>query len=238
MVPGLPSGTAVKIFSIAPRPFGVMAKAMKTERPDYRLAISYALRGRAGIDAVFALDDRLADIVRRASDPLVGQMRLTWWREALEALDRAAPPAEPILRALAEHAVPFGVSGATLAAITDGWEALLEEPFGSNAIERHSVRGAALFTVLGQISGANDSPIIEAGRGWALADLAEHLGDAKAREETATMARRYIDSARGYRWSRAGRAIGALTLLTQQALDDVTPAARIGRLLWHRLTGR
>lgn len=215
-----------------------MAKAMRTERPDTQLAISYALRGRDGIASLFGLDERLADIVRRASDPLVGQMRLTWWREALEALDRGAPPAEPILRALAEHALPCGATGAALAEITDGWEALLEEPFGHDAIERHSVRGAVLFAALGQITGAADDPIVEAGRGWALADLAGHLGDAGRRDEAATMARRHLAVARDHRWSRAGRTIGALALLAQQELDGVSPATRIGRLLWLRLTGR
>lgn len=211
---------------------------MRTERPDTQLAISYALRGRDGIAALFTLDDHLATIVRRANDPLVGQMRLTWWREALEALDTAEPPAEPILRALAEHALPYGVRGAALAMITDGWEALLEEPFDGAAIERHSVRGVALFAALRQITAAADGPIAEAGRGWALADLAGHLGDAGRREEAGTMARRHLAGARDHRWSRAGRTIGALALLAQQELDSASPATRIGRLLWFRLTGR
>lgn len=211
---------------------------MPAQRPDTELAISYALRGRAGVAALFALDDRLADIVRRASDPLIGQMRLTWWREALEALDRAAPPAEPILRALAEHALPLGMSGGALAAITDGWEALLEEPFGGDAIERHGTRGAALFAALAKIIGTSDGPIAEAGRGWALADLAAHLGNVGDREEAAGRARRHLAVARAHRWNRAGRTIGALALLAEQELEGAPPARRVARLLWHRLSGR
>jgi len=215
-----------------------MEGAMPAQRPDIQLAISYALRGRDGVAALFTLDDRLADIVRRASDPLVGQMRLTWWREALEALDRTAPPAEPILRALAEHALPFGVRGVALAEITDGWEALLEEPFGGDAIERHSARGVALFTALAEIIGTSGGPIADAGRGWALADLAMHLGSADHRDEAAERARRYLAVARAHRWNRAGRTIGALALLAEQELEGAAPAARISRLLWHRLSGR
>jgi len=211
---------------------------MRSERPDYQLALGYAQRGHAGAAALFALDDRLADIVRRTSDPLVGQMRLIWWREALEALDRAPPPAEPILRALAEHVLPSGVRGAALATATDGWEALLEEPFGDDAIARHGQRGAALFEALGAVIGAGDTTVAEAGRGWALADLAEHLGDAALRNRAAAMARPHLDAARAHYWSRAGRAIGALVLLAQQDLEGTRPAARVGRLLWHRLTGR
>ena len=211
---------------------------MKSDRPDIQLAMSYALRGRAGMAALLDLDDRLAEIVRRASDPLVGQMRLTWWREALEALDYAPPPAEPILRALAEHVLPCGVTGTALAAITDGWEALLEEPFGDDALARHAVRGAALFEAMAMVTGTVDAPAAEAGRGWALADLAQHLGDAELGARAAALARPHLDAARAHRCSRAGRAIGALALLARQDLDGSAPATRLARLLRHRLTGR
>lgn len=211
---------------------------MRSERPDTQLAISYAKRGRAGIAALLDLDERLSGIVRQASDPLIGQMRLTWWREALEALDRAPPPAEPILRALAEHVLPCGVTGAALATITDGWEALLEEPFGDEAIARHAVRGAALFEALALVTDAADAPAAEAGCGWALADLAQHCGDSMLSDRAAALARSHLAVARAHRWSRTGRAIGALALLARQDLDDGAPAMRLARLLRHRLTGR
>jgi phytoene synthase len=211
---------------------------MRSEKPDIQLAISYARRGREGIAALLDLDDRLAQIVRRASDPLVGQMRLTWWREALEALDRAPPPAEPILRALAEHVLPCGVTGTALAAVTEGWEALLEEPFGDEAMARHAVRGAALFEAMAVVTGAADTSAAEAGRGWALADLALHLGDAGLGARVEALARPHLAAARTHRWSRAGRAIGALALLARQDLDRAGPVTRILRLLRHRLTGR
>ena len=211
---------------------------MNADRPDTQLAISYALRGRDGIVALLALDDRLAEIVAKASDPLVGQMRLTWWREAVEALDRAPPPAEPILRGLAEHVLPRGITGASLAAIVDGWEALLETPLSDDAIERHGVGGAALFTALAAVTDARDPMIGEAGSGWALAALARHLGDPALSACIAATAQKHLDAAFARRWSRAGRAIGALTLLARLDLDDVAPLLRIGRLLRYRLTGR
>lgn len=211
---------------------------MRADRPDTQLAISYALRGRDGVVALFALDDRLAEIVAKASDPLIGQMRLTWWREAAEALDRAPPPAEPILRGLAEQALPRGVSGASLAAVIDGWEALLETPLSDDAIERHGMRGEALFTALAAVMDARDPMVGEAGSGWALADLARHLGDPAQSVRIATTARRHLDAAFARRWTRAGRAIGALALLARLDLDDAAPVLRIGRLLRYRLTGR
>jgi len=211
---------------------------MKTERPDYQLAIGYAQRGRAGIAALFALDDRLAGIVRRASDPLVGQMRLTWWREALEALGHTPPPAEPILQAIADDVVPAGVDPSTLAGMTDGWEALLEEPFSDEAIVRHGVRGAALFEALATVTGAADDDIADAGRGWALADLAVHLTDPGQRDHAAALARPFLQHVLDHRWSRAGRMLGALTLMAQMDLDGTAPTIRVARLLRLRLTGR
>lgn len=215
-----------------------MAAAMISERPDIQLAINYARTGRAGATALFALDARLSEIVRRNSDPLVGQMRLTWWRDAIEALDRVPPPAEPVLRALAEHVLPSGTQGSALAEITTGWEALLEEPFGDEAIMRHGVRGATLFRALAAVTGAHDKAIADAGHGWALADLASHLGDPVMAGRAAALARPHLQAAFTQRWSRSGRMIGALALIARQDLDESRPSARIGRLMWHRLTGR
>ena len=67
------------------------------------LALSYAAETvRPGVAALFSLDDTLGQILRTTREPLVGQMRLTWWHEALRALDGAPPPAQPVLQALAD----------------------------------------------------------------------------------------------------------------------------------------
>src|SRR5579875_4070004 len=107
---------------------------VSSDHPERELALSYAVVGRTAAAAVFALDDRLADGVRAARDPLIGQMRLTWWYDALTALDTAPPPAEPVLQALAREALPVGVSGMALAAIIEGWEALLDQPLDEAAV--------------------------------------------------------------------------------------------------------
>ncbi|RZM37470.1 MAG: hypothetical protein EOP67_01085 [Sphingomonas sp.] len=67
---------------------------------------------RPPIETLFALDSRLAGIVRATREPMVGQMRLTWWHEALTKLDREPAPAEPLLRDVQRHLLPAGVSGA------------------------------------------------------------------------------------------------------------------------------
>jgi len=36
---------------------------------------------RPAFDALFSLDDALADVVARSSEPMLGAIKLAWWRE-------------------------------------------------------------------------------------------------------------------------------------------------------------
>lgn len=212
--------------------------------PERALALGYApAAARAGLAALFALDERLAAILRTTREPLVGQMRLTWWHEALAALDHAPPPAEPVLTALA-HTVIVRVPGATLARLVEGWEALLDVPLDEAALETHAAaRGAGLFNAAATLLGvAPDVMIARAGEGWALADLAHHLSDVALADRARTLAHARLSADDRTRWPVAVRALGALARLARL---DLAPAprpvghpARAARLLWHRLSGR
>lgn len=128
--------------------------------------------------ALLALDAQLAEIVRTTTTPLVGQMRLAWWDEALRALDTAPAPAQPVLRALQAEVLPRAVSGAALAAMIDGWEGLLTaEELGEESLALYAdARGAGLFAAMAQLADIG-STSAAAGRCWALADLAAHVTD-------------------------------------------------------------
>lgn len=210
------------------------------------LAISYALaERRAALAALLDLDVTLGGIVRAARDPLVGQMRLTWWFDALGALDTAPPPAQPVLQALAAEVLTRGVSSAALAGMIDGWEALLDaDTLGDERLDVFArARGATLFVLAGRVLGASDGdPLATAGAGWALSDLARHLSDSQAATRSRELARAALNSALALRWSRASRALGALAHLARMDLADVPspPGApsRVARLAWHRLSGR
>lgn len=209
--------------------------------PEEELALSYAPAGaRGAMSALLALDRKLGSILRRAREPLLTQMRLTWWFEALERLDREPPPAEPVLRALAADVLPRGVAGAALAAMIDGWEAIGgEEPLGEAALEAFARgRGALLFEAMAAVCGADDAQAGTAGEGWALADLAGNLSDAGAGALARGMAAARLAEGMGSRWSRAGRGIGALALAARMELEGGSAPKRVGRLFWHRMTGR
>lgn len=215
---------------------------MSTADTERALALSYAVSGREAATAIFRLDDRLADILRATREPLVGQMRLTWWREALGKLDAAPPPAEHVLQALATTVLPRGVSGERLSMIVGGWESLLEQPLVDDALERYAARGSALFGATGTVIGAVADPLEIAGRGWALADLSRHLGSDQTASRARELALPLLERALNRKWSRNGRALGALAHLARLDLvrDSRRPGAphRVWRMLRHRLTGR
>ncbi len=211
--------------------------------PERALVLTYAPTACAAraLAALLALDDRLAETVRTTSEPMLGQIRLKWWHDALVALDGAPPPAEPVLEAVAREVVAVGVSGDDLAAIAEAWSELLGPELDAAAVERFGERGRVLFEAAGRIAGvAAGDPLAAAGRGWALADLAKGLSDPQAAGLVRKAASAALDAALRQRWSRNGRALGAMAHLARLDLagSRVGSPRRVGRLLWHRFTGR
>lgn len=220
------------------------ARRMNPDNPERALALTYAEPAtRPALAALLALDDALGLVVRTTREPALGQIRLVWWRDRLEALDNAPPPAEPVLQGIFGQLLPRGVRGASLSPMTSGWELLLEPELDMAAFQRFAEdRGATLFAAAATALGAAGDPVREAGQGWALADLSLHLSDVKAAEAARNLARPLLDRALARRWNRPARALGALAHLARLDLegDRRPPGApgRVGRLLWHRLTGR
>ncbi|MCW3849219.1 hypothetical protein OF829_18430 [Sphingomonas sp. LB-2] len=210
--------------------------------PERALILTYApMPGRAALAALLDLDDALARLLRTTREPAIGQIRLAWWRERLEALEQGPPPAEPVLRAIAASGVP----GASLVPVVDGWEVLIEDRLDRDALARFAKGRGTLFVAAGKALGAAGDPLAEAGQGWSLADLARHLGEPAETEAARAMAEPLLDAAAAARWSREGRALGAMAHLARCDLrlaPGVAPPAgspaRVARLAWHRLTGR
>lgn len=141
-----------------------------------RLALAYApARARPDTLALFALDARLAGIVRQAREPMLAQLRLAWWRDRLADSALPAGLGDQLLERL--NAWP---QRAGLVALVNGWEALLAEPpLPDSAIDAF-VRGRAeacadLARQLGLADAAR--PAASAGAGWTLAELAGKLGN-------------------------------------------------------------
>ena len=107
--------------------------------------------------------------------------------------------------------------------------------------EHGAARGAALFEAAASVLGAaSRDRVASAGAGWALADLARHASASAERMMAQDAAREQLAAALDGRWSRAGRALGALAHGARLDLAGVAAGSprRTWRLLRHRLTGR
>ena len=90
--------------------------------PDRAFALGHVPKGqRAAVAALWALDEQLGQIVASTTQPMVGQMRLLWWREALNSGVSGHPLLEELTSVRA-----CGVDADALGKVIDGWEELLE----------------------------------------------------------------------------------------------------------------
>lgn len=180
---------------------------------------------RPAFDALFGIDDALAEVVVSATQPALAAVKLAWWREALERLDTAPPPAEPHLQAAVAELLPRGISGVELAQLEDGWLTLVEEQPDR---QRVRLRGERLFTLAARLLGEEG----DQGGLWAEVDVARRLrrpmptaseplsSPRRLRPLTTLTALANRDVARGPQWE-----------------SEATPS-RAWTLLRHRLTGR
>jgi len=189
---------------------------------------------RPAFDALFAIDDAMADVVARSTQPALGAIKLAWWRERLEELDQGIIPAEPRLREAARELLPRGITGADLGVLEDGWATLLGEVPDSKRIAE---RGACLFKLAARLLKVEFSRDLEAaGRLYARVDAARR--GLSTIEAGAVVLSREISP-------RAARPLTALAALAARDLHrggppfeaQATPG-RAWSLLRHRLTGR
>ena len=92
--------------------------------PPVLLAITYApVQVRARLAWLLTLDYRLKDVLTRASEPMIAQLRLSWWRDALKTSPDNRPKGEPLLAELNEIEPDEAMIVAGLA-IVDAYEIL------------------------------------------------------------------------------------------------------------------
>lgn len=202
------------------------------------MSLAYAPRAvRPTLSALWRLDEQLGASVARTENPALAQIRLTWWYDALGSL-AGTQPVDPVLIALAGSTA---INPAKLLPLIDGWEALLEPlPLSREALERHaSNRGGTLFEVAAEVLGADRVQASEAGRLWALVDLAFRVSDRDTAERALDLAR-----SRGCALHDVTRPLGILATLAardaRRGLDRPRrqgSPARLARALWYALTG-
>ena len=184
--------------------------------PEQDLALAYArARDRPAIEAVLRLDKNLGRAVAQASEPIVGQLKLAWWRDALSASPEARPQGNPLLETLSAN---FGSDTRCLVALVDGWESLLvSDPLSAGSIELLLAgREVAWRLIASRLApGENMTHVAAAARRWALADLLAGLGDEHERAIALSLA---ASEVRPPRLSRQLRPLAVLAALASGAI--------------------
>ena len=81
--------------------------AAEVRRADYDrfLAALFApAPAREGLFALYAFNHEVAKVRETVSEPMLGQIRLQWWREAIDGLYAGKARAHPVVEALARDA--------------------------------------------------------------------------------------------------------------------------------------
>ncbi len=193
--------------------------------PDRAFALDHVpLPQRPAVAALWALDEQLGQVVASTSQPMVGQMRLLWWREALNKGTRGHPVLEGMT-----SLEGIGIDAGALGTIIDGWEELLEPlPLDADQLTRFAgLRGTQLFALSARAMGGTCPKA--AGAGWALADFGLRCSNPSTAARALEMAGAHLASVDLKAMPRP------LRILVRLARNDVTAGKRTVRTTWKLL---
>lgn len=189
---------------------------------------------RADVIVIYAYDHELARAPKVASNPLLGEIRLTWWREMLDEAYEGRPVRKhPTALALADAIVRRRLPREPLEAMIDA--RLIEVDGGptnvaqalawADGVGGGSMRAAALILDPATVN----TNILFAGRAWALTLRSRIEGVTEARDAALAEARRQV------RTLSVAAFPAVLPLVVVRAKGDL--AKRL-RLTWAAATGR
>ena len=177
-------------------------------------------------------------MVATTSDPRLGAIRMAWWRERLEDLDKGVlPVGEPRLQAIERQLIARSVSGLELSKLEDAWLPLLDPfPWGEQVAQGLRLRGRTLFGIGARLVGGKARDAEAAGALWSLVDGATHCSDGGSREYLCHAAREALKEVP----NRTPGELRPLTVLAALSAYDLRPGGRLGRVgaaMAHRLRG-
>jgi phytoene synthase len=198
------------------------------------------------MQALFLIDAAMGEVVRTTHEPMLGPIRLAWWRERLAELDKGGgAPAEPRLQKVEQELLPRGISGHDLAALEPGWLRLFDPfPWGPETSEAIWLRGNLLFGFGARLLGSPDEKLQAAGGLWALVDVARHCSDDASRAMLLKQARGFAQGLGGARFASALRPLSMIAALAVrdsmrgEPFEAEGAPGRAAAMLRHRLSGR
>lgn len=152
---------------------------------ELELALAYTpVLVRDRLRTYFALDQRLARIVSATTEPMLGQMRLAWWRDMLGSEVDKRPSGDAVLEAISEH---WSGRETALTQLVDGWEVLVvAEQLKEDENESFAAgRGAPFLSLIDGLTADDAATVSVAASRWALADAASQVSDSAERTRLA-----------------------------------------------------
>lgn len=157
------------------------AAELRRHDPDRLLTAVFAAPDRReALFALYAFNLEVARVPEMVSEPLLGRIRLEWWREAIEGIYAGCPRRHYVVDPLAEAVARYGLSRVHFDRLLDAREADLEgagPPTLAALIAYAENSAASLVQLALQILGGNAMPLITAEQGrragiaWALTGL-------------------------------------------------------------------
>ena len=228
--PGARSGAAADGSSLAPF-------VRQHDRDRYQTALFAPADRRHALLALYAFNYEIARVRETVTQPMLGQIRLQWWREVLDAAYAGAPlRAHPVVAPLTAAIREFSLSRAPFDRLIDAREQdLAEEPPATlAALEAYAEASSAplialALEALGAHAPALDMVARHVGTGYALAGLLRAMPFHARAGRTyipADIADRENLEPRDYAAGRAGPALRAVMRTIADAAASHLRAAR------------
>ncbi len=144
---------------------------------------------RADLIALYAFEAELAAIPTRVSQPLLAEMRFTWWAEQMDGVFAGAPrKGHPVLEALADVVSRHGLERAPLDALIEAHvDRVHRRPHDLTALFAGPMQAAV--RVLG--GPGHDAAVLDAAQVWALTQVGRRQ-EADAQRKAANAALRSL----------------------------------------------
>ncbi|MCK0128332.1 hypothetical protein [Erythrobacter sp. F6033] len=189
-----------------------MTETSALELPaEHRIAIAYTPeKVRGPLTTYLNFDQRLARIVAGTTEPMLGQMRLAWWRDMLMKPIDDRPKGDVVLDAIG---CDWSGDETSLIKLVDAWEVLVvAEKLDLKAAKEFGAGRSAPFLDLADTE--NLVPAI--GAVWAIADAASQVSDDVERAVLIEVGLDFAKTERSY--PSALRGIAVLDALASRAL--------------------
>lgn len=150
-------------------------QAREHDADRYYISLFASAARRPALWALIAFNQEVAKTRAVVSEPMLGEIRLQWWREALEGIALGTPRAHPVVEALASEIHDFLAIRHLLDMIIDTWS----DDFGGTQVTLSSLQkhaegtggalSAAMLLVLDSDAGASRLEAAKAaGAAWSL----------------------------------------------------------------------